>query len=215
MNRPLLFITVTLLAVISLAAIWKFLPKTLVTSSTLLSKNTSPLSETLQKQIHKTRQQLTGGIGIGIVGHPGRFPEIVGTLSGSPAQLAGLTNGDQLIAIDQESTLGYTDKQVVAASSGWPGTLVELTIKKPDGIEQIVILERQEWQDLNRGTMAPSSTFQLVPTPLEKPLGDSTPLSSPLDTDTDIAVEPLLPTSPVLVPDPVLLPNLQAPPLSD
>jgi carboxyl-terminal processing protease len=57
---------------------------------------------------------------------------IVAPLEGSPAEAAGLRPGDQILAIDGESTLGESVSSLVYVVRGEAGTDVTLTIRRGD-----------------------------------------------------------------------------------
>jgi len=57
---------------------------------------------------------------------------IVAPLDGSPAQAAGLRSGDQILAIDGDSTMGGSVSSLVFAVRGEAGTDVTLTVRRGD-----------------------------------------------------------------------------------
>jgi carboxyl-terminal processing protease len=59
------------------------------------------------------------------------FPTIVEPFENSPAILAGLKAGDQVIAINGESAEGKTADEMGAVVRGVPGTEVRMTIRRP------------------------------------------------------------------------------------
>jgi carboxyl-terminal processing protease len=59
------------------------------------------------------------------------LPTIVAPYSDAPAMKAGLKAGDQIIAIDGKDAKGKTTDEVSAVLKGYPGTEVELTVKRP------------------------------------------------------------------------------------
>jgi len=58
---------------------------------------------------------------------------IVSTISGAPAEDAGLMRDDEIIGVDGESILGWTVEEVTAVVRGPSGTEVILTIARGDG----------------------------------------------------------------------------------
>lgn len=66
---------------------------------------------------------------------------IVSTISGAPAEDAGLTAGDVIVAVDGTSILGWTVDEVTAAVRGPAGTDVTLTIER-DGEDIDVTITR-------------------------------------------------------------------------
>jgi C-terminal peptidase prc len=70
---------------------------------------------------------------------------IVSTISGAPAEAAGLTTDDVIIGVDGESILGWTVDEVTAAVRGPAGTDVTLTIER-DGEDFEVTITRASVQ---------------------------------------------------------------------
>ena len=68
---------------------------------------------------------------------------ITRTIENSPAERAGLTAGDELIAIDNASALGITPEQAAEHIRGKAGTTVKLAIKHA-GNEKNIEVTRQE-----------------------------------------------------------------------
>lgn len=84
--------------------------------------------------------------GIGAVTKPiGDYITIVEPYEGSPAFEAGLRAGDQIIAVNGQSAKGRTTAELNKIVRGFPGTKVDLTIKKPNSsIEEVVSVIRGE-----------------------------------------------------------------------
>ncbi len=61
----------------------------------------------------------------------GDMPTIVSPYEGSPAQIAGLKAGDQILEIDGKDAKGKTTDEISAVMKGYPGTEVQLTIHRP------------------------------------------------------------------------------------
>ncbi len=85
---------------------------------------------------------------------------IVAPIEGSPAEAAGLKRGDVVIAVDGESTEGWTVDQAVLRIRGPQGTEVTLTIRHPDGMEEDVIIERAEIQVDSVTTVPPEGELK-------------------------------------------------------
>jgi C-terminal processing protease CtpA/Prc len=58
---------------------------------------------------------------------------VKGVIAGSPAEKGGLSNGDELLAIDGVSLPGAEASRVRALLSFTPGTSRLLTLRRPDG----------------------------------------------------------------------------------
>lgn len=65
----------------------------------------------------------------------GDYLTIISPIPGSPAEKAGLRNGDQIIAVDGEDMTGINPEVVRRKVLGPAGTTVELTIRRP-GVEE-------------------------------------------------------------------------------
>lgn len=72
------------------------------------------------------------------------YVTIVEPYEGSPVLEAGLKAGDQIIAIEGESTLGKSRDEVTAFYRGVPGTSVRLKIKTTEGEIRDVDIKRSE-----------------------------------------------------------------------
>jgi carboxyl-terminal processing protease len=71
---------------------------------------------------------------------------IVAPIRGTPAEAAGLTSGDIILAVDGESTKGWTVEKAVLRIRGPKGTQVTLEIKHDDGKVQEYKLTRSTVQ---------------------------------------------------------------------
>jgi carboxyl-terminal processing protease len=58
------------------------------------------------------------------------YPEITGTIPGSPAATAGLQVGDQIVKVDGKDMAGVTSDQATAAIQGPDGTSLTMTIRR-------------------------------------------------------------------------------------
>ena len=71
------------------------------------------------------------GIGASVTDRTGAI-QIVSPFRGSPAEAAGIRSGDIILAVDGESTAGWTDQQAVQRIRGPRGTDVVLTVQHTD-----------------------------------------------------------------------------------
>lgn len=71
-----------------------------------------------------------GGLGISIQVRD-HYPTVVSPIEGTPAYYMGVQGGDQIIAIEGESTRDFTSSDAVKRLRGAPGTAVNLTIQRP------------------------------------------------------------------------------------
>jgi carboxyl-terminal processing protease len=96
-----------------------------------LLNNFDPHSTYLDKEDYKALQGKTtgnpGGLGIDFNMDQGAV-EVVTTLDGSPARLAGIQTGDKVIAIDYRTTANMTSEEVTQALRGAQGSEIILKI---------------------------------------------------------------------------------------
>ncbi|HMQ31233.1 MAG TPA: S41 family peptidase [Chloroflexaceae bacterium] len=84
---------------------------------------------------------------------------IVAPIEGSPAEAAGLRAGDQILAVDGESTSGWTVGDLQRAVKGPGGTQVTLTVLHPDAEQPVeititraqVVVPSVSWRLLDSG----------------------------------------------------------------
>jgi carboxyl-terminal processing protease len=99
-----------------------------------------------QKEAEEFNKDLTGNIGGGIgaeIGNRNSRPTVVRTLTDSPAQQSGLTAGDVIIGVNDESTQGWSVSDTVNKIRGEVGTTVKLTVLRGSSPEEFTIT-RQE-----------------------------------------------------------------------
>lgn len=79
------------------------------------------------------------GIGASVSDQTGQVT-IIAPFRGSPAEEAGIQSGDIILAVDGESTEGWSDDEAVQVIRGPAGSAVTLTVQHPDGaVEDITI----------------------------------------------------------------------------
>lgn len=83
-----------------------------------------------------------GGVGA-LIRQKDDWVRIAQPYEGSPADRGGLKIGDRILAIDGESTRGYTTEQVSALLKGEPGSRVKVTVEHLDSTQQTVTLRRE------------------------------------------------------------------------
>jgi carboxyl-terminal processing protease len=110
----------------------------------------APLSDSGTFYVDPTTHQVSvgpGGIfeGIGAtVSQQDSEIIIVAPISDTPAERAGLEAGDVILAVDGESTEGWSVDKAVLKIRGPQGTDVTLTIRHPDGQVEDVTITRDE-----------------------------------------------------------------------
>ncbi len=85
------------------------------------------------------------GIGVRIDTATDGLPLVVGVFKDGPAEGAGLTIGDEIVAVDGRSTAGHTIDDVVTWVRGEAGTTVVLTVQhEPDDTQRQVSIVRAD-----------------------------------------------------------------------
>ena len=92
----------------------------------------SYLTPEVYRQLEEHVQGTYGGVGLLItLEEKEKRPVVVSPFKGTPAQRAGITSGDYILAIDGRDTAGMDLETAASLMQGEPGTKVELTILKP------------------------------------------------------------------------------------
>ena len=78
-----------------------------------------------------------GGIGMRIEEQPGKGVTIVVVFPNTPAERAGIREGDIIVAIDTLSVRGWNSRKVADSLTGTPGTKVNVTFARPGVPEPI------------------------------------------------------------------------------
>jgi carboxyl-terminal processing protease len=82
---------------------------------------------------------------------------IVSPIKNTPAEAAGLQGGDVILAVDGESTQGWTTEKTVLKIRGPRGTKVTITIRHPDGRVQDYTLTRSQINVESVSTVPPAT----------------------------------------------------------
>jgi carboxyl-terminal processing protease len=85
---------------------------------------------------------------------------IVAPIKGTPAEAAGIRAGDVILAVDGESTQGWTVDQAVLKIRGPSGTSVTLTVQHSDGTEEDITIVRDEIRVESVSTTPPGGTLK-------------------------------------------------------
>ncbi len=100
-----------------------------------------PYSKYLEKsQWEELQLQLNaefGGIGVYVVETEDGKLTIVSPIKGTPAERAGLKNGDIVTQINGESTYGMSQDDAVHLMRGDPGTQLDIIVYRPDQAKEI------------------------------------------------------------------------------
>jgi len=85
---------------------------------------------------------------------------ILAPIKGSPAEAAGIKSGDAVVAVDGESTEGWTVDRAVLRIRGPKGTEVTLTIRHLDGTTEDFTIVRDEIRIESVSTAPPGGTLR-------------------------------------------------------
>ncbi|MCG0277447.1 MAG: S41 family peptidase [Thermanaeromonas sp.] len=92
----------------------------------------SYLTPQVYRQLEEHVQGTYGGVGLLItLEEKEKRPVVVSPFKGTPAQRAGISSGDYILAIDGQDTAGMDLETAASLMQGEPGTKVELTILRP------------------------------------------------------------------------------------
>src|SRR6478672_2133207 len=85
------------------------------------------------------------GIGVRIDTAADGLPLVIGVFKGSPAEKAGLQNGDEIVAVDAKQAKGHTVDEIVGWVRGEAGSTVKVTVKPgATGAEREVSMVRAD-----------------------------------------------------------------------
>jgi len=99
------------------------------------------------------------GIGVTISEQSGEIV-IVAPIKGTPAEKAGLSTGDVIIAVDGEPTKGWKAEEAQLRIRGQRGTPVAITIRHPDNTQQVYNLTRATVEVPSVTTTPPSGALK-------------------------------------------------------
>ena len=85
---------------------------------------------------------------------------IVAPIENSPAERAGIKAGDVILAVDGESTDGWTQEKAVIKIRGPRGTKVQLKVRHSDGKEEDLTIERDEIKVSSVTTQPPGGVLK-------------------------------------------------------
>jgi carboxyl-terminal processing protease len=102
----------------------------------LVAQLQDPYSELYSpKQLTQFNTQTAGrygGLGMRIEEQPGKGVTIVQVFHGTPAEQAGIREGDLIVGIDTLSTRGWSSRRVADSLTGTPGTKVSVSFARPN-----------------------------------------------------------------------------------
>ncbi len=114
--------------------------------------NHDSLKETVESAVTGpvafARSRFTGGIGAEMAADPTGVPVIHHVMAGSPAEAAGLHDGDVVLKVNGVATSGQKLAQVVDSIRGFTGGGVTLTIQRTGSTNLEFVLHRSSWKHL-------------------------------------------------------------------
>ena len=103
------------------------------------------------------------GIGVRIDVAADGLPLVVGVFKDSPADKAGLTAGDKIVAVDGKQTAGHELEEIIGWVRGEAGSSVKVTVRGETGPERTVTMERADVAvDPVSWTLVPGTRTALV-----------------------------------------------------
>jgi carboxyl-terminal processing protease len=107
----------------------------------LINQLQDPYSELLSpKQLSEFTKNTGGrygGIGMSIEEQPGRGVIVAKVFAGTPAEQAGIREGDMIVGIDTANTRAWTSRKVAETITGVPGSKVQVTFARP-GVAELI-----------------------------------------------------------------------------
>jgi carboxyl-terminal processing protease len=107
----------------------------------LVNQLQDPYSELLSPreltQFNTTTGGRYGGLGMSIENQPGKGAVVAKVFHNTPAEAAGVREGDVIVAIDSLNTRGWTNARVADSLRGVPNTQVAVTFARPGVNEPI------------------------------------------------------------------------------
>ena len=99
------------------------------------------------------------GIGATVAAQDG-YVVIVQTMPNTPAERAGVQAGDTILAVNGEDAAGWTVDRAVLAIRGPLGTTVDVTLRRLDGTEETLTIERDEIQVASVDALPPGGVLR-------------------------------------------------------
>ena len=132
---------------IALVALWTF------RTPSARRSNRDSLKETVESAVTNpvafAKSHFTGGIGAIMLADPNTgVPVIHQVIAGSPAEAAGLRDGDVILKVNGVATSGQKLAQVVDSIRGFAAGSVALTVQRTGSTNLECVLRRSSWKRL-------------------------------------------------------------------
>ena len=107
------------------------------------------IQSAVSNPVEFAKARVTGGIGAVVTADPATgLPLVREVLVGSPAEKAGLREGDIIIQVDGVANSGRTLKQSVDAVTGFAASSVTLTVQRNGSTNLHCVIHRSSWKRL-------------------------------------------------------------------
>ena len=147
MDRALRVIGIFVVIAVVVVALW--------TARTLSARRSN--QESLQDTMHSAitnpvafaKSRFTGGVGAALGTDPATGALLImKIMAGSPAEMAGLREGDHILQVDGVATSGRTLVQNVESIRGFSFGSVTLTIQRSGSTNLQCVIHRSSWKSL-------------------------------------------------------------------
>jgi C-terminal processing protease CtpA/Prc len=132
-----------------------------------------PGQESLNDTIHSAitnpvafaKARFTGGVGAILLANPATGVQVIHqVLAGSPAEKAGLRDGDHILQVDGVATSGRTLAQIVDSIRGFAAGSVTLTVQRAGSTNLQCVIHRSSWKSLGIPQSANAGQRPAIPT---------------------------------------------------
>jgi len=132
---------------IVLIALWAARTRSAVRSARESFKET--IQSAVTNPVGFAKARFTGGVGAVLLADPATgVPVIHNVVAGSPAEKAGLREGDHILQVDGVATSGRTLAQNVDSIRGFAGGSVTLTVQRSGSTNIQCVIYRSSWKNL-------------------------------------------------------------------
>ncbi len=147
MNRALRVVGVFAVIGIALLALWAARTRSAGRPARESFKET--IQSAVTDPVGFAKARFTGGVGAVLLADPATgVPVIHNVVAGSPAEKAGLREGDRILQVDGVATSGRTLAQNVDSIRGFAGVSVTLMVQRNGSTNVQCVIHRSSWKSL-------------------------------------------------------------------
>ena len=147
MNRTLRVAGILSFIVVVVFALWAAHSRSARRSSQESFNDT--IHSAITNPIKFAKTHFTGGVGAVLLADPATgVPLIHDVVAGSPAEMAGLREGDHIIQVNSVATSGRTLAQNVESIRGFVASSVTLTVQRAGSTNLQCVIQRSSWKSL-------------------------------------------------------------------